>query len=68
MGDTALTDPSNDPQFIIVGICHTCRHRRGVFTCKAFPQRIPDEILIGEVSHTEPYPGDNGVVFEVLQP
>ena len=65
-GSTFARD--NDPVLEKVGICHTCKHRRGVWTCAAFTERIPNEILGGEVSHTRPYPGDNGITFEVLQP
>lgn len=32
--------------------------------CKAFPNRIPDEIFMGRNLHKEPYPGDNGVLFD----
>lgn len=36
--------------------------------CKAFDQTdaIPDEIWKDEYEHTEPFPGDGGVMFEVL--
>ena len=32
--------------------------------CKAFPDMIPSEIAYGDNSHTEPYPGDNGIQYE----
>lgn len=32
--------------------------------CKAFPDRIPDEIFFGENLHKEPYPGDHGILFD----
>lgn len=35
------------------------------FKCEAFPDEIPIEILMGK-NHTEPYPGDNGIRFEML--
>ncbi len=35
--------------------------------CKAFLLGIPEEILIGEVDHTKPYPGDNGIQFEEVK-
>jgi len=55
---------NNQPQLEIVGICHRCRNRGGdPFRCKAFPDGIPNEILIGEVAHTSPYPGDGGIQF-----
>ena len=51
-----------------------CEHYRGVHNdgdettervyCKAFPDRIPDEIAYGENPHTAPYPGDNGIQYQ----
>jgi len=32
--------------------------------CEAFPSGIPEEILTGQVSHTTPYPGDHGLLFD----
>ncbi len=37
------------------------------FTCKAFPDGIPDEILFNEADHTKPYKGDNGIRFEPIE-
>lgn len=48
-----------------VGICNKCKHRNlGEATCKAFPDGIPDEILMGEYIHILPYEGDNDIQFE----
>lgn len=61
------TRPLNtDPEFEVVGICHRCRHRRSVWTCDAFPDKIPTEILVGSFVHTEPYPGDQGIQFSLI--
>lgn len=47
--------------------CSKCANYSGsCLSCKAFPEKggIPPEIWSGEVSHTKPYPGDNGILFE----
>lgn len=32
--------------------------------CNAFPDGIPDEIILGEYDHREEHPEDNGIRFE----
>lgn len=44
--------------------CHACRHRTSATRCAAFPLGIPRVIRNGEVDHTSPFPGDEGVIFE----
>ena len=44
--------------------CFVCKHYTGVITCKAFPDKIPDDIITGMFDHTKPYKGDNGIRFE----
>lgn len=50
--------------------CVWCRHLMGDRTdgnfCDAFPagDGIPRAIILGEVDHRDPYPGDGGVRFE----
>ena len=60
MGEAADGTP---PVLNLAGICHVCARRRSVFTCEAFPERIPSEILVGDFLHTKPYPGDRGLQF-----
>jgi hypothetical protein len=49
--------------------CMHCMHFiRDIFSehngCKAFPEKISDEIFWGRNLHKEPYHGDHGVLFE----
>lgn len=44
--------------------CLYCKHYHGFTECDAFPD-IPDEIITGEFDHARPYPGDNGIRFEL---
>lgn len=36
------------------------------FICLAFPGGIPKEIINGEIFHTSPYEGDNGIQFDPI--
>jgi len=33
------------------------------FRCHAFPDRIPEMIILSVATHREPFPGDNGIQF-----
>ena len=48
--------------------CGNCKHLilNNTRTCKAFPDGIPKDILIGVNNHTEPFKGDNGIQFEPI--
>ncbi len=47
-------------------LCLVCSHYYQTCTCKAFPDGIPDKILMGEADHTKPFPGDHGIQFEAI--
>jgi len=55
------------------GICNKCQHSlpskegQSYPSCEAFPNGIPEEILIGEFDHHKPYKGDNGIQFEAVK-
>ena len=55
---------NNEPDKII---CDLCRHSLIThYTCLAFPDGIPEEILKGENRHSKPLPGQkNDIVFEL---
>jgi len=46
--------------------CSICAHYFGDKKCRAFPDGIPENILIGQVRHINPYKGDNGIMFEPI--
>jgi len=47
--------------------CASCIFYSGGRKCEAYPKGIPDKILTGEVDHTEPYKGDHGIQFELIE-
>ncbi len=55
---------------ISVPMCFKCRHFERYlgpgqgYACRAFPERIPQDIAMGVRSHTTPYPADQGIQFE----
>jgi hypothetical protein len=54
---------------IELSACMYCKHKHeGAATCDAFPDGIPADILTMKSDHTEPFPGDNGIIFEPENP
>ena len=48
--------------------CAWCQHYRGNAQCAAFVETIPDAILRNTRRHDKPYPNDNGIRFEPIEP
>ena len=44
--------------------CNNCKHYIAARSCGAFPDGIPEKILLGQHDHRQPFPGDNGIQFE----
>ena len=61
-----------DETFYIPPMCFSCVHYTGDnatiagSNCKAFPDQIPNAILLGYVIHDKPIDGDHGIQFERL--
>jgi hypothetical protein len=59
---------------LIPSACVFCQHYHGerneiseeLPSCNAFAA-IPDEIFMGQIDHTGPFPGDNGVQFHLRE-
>jgi len=48
--------------------CVYCKHFNHLeWNCMAYTGGIPEEILTGEIDHTKPYKGDNGIQFEPIE-
>lgn len=48
-------------------VCLMCNFLKWNMTCEAFPNGIPQEILVGENDHSKPLPNqDNDIVFEPI--
>lgn len=48
-------------------VCTFCAHYESSQTCAAFPDRIPQQIWLGENNHTKPYQGDSGIRFQPVE-
>ena len=45
--------------------CPFCKHYQNDLKCDAFPEKIPTEILTGEISHEKPLKNQkNKIVFQ----
>lgn len=69
MEEDSITLDEDSEIDIYSDVCSYCRHYRpdvGRHTCAAFPveDSIPMEIWQGEYDHRQPYPGDNGILFD----
>jgi len=46
--------------------CDKCANQTSGWTCKAFPDRIPEAIWLNMHDHRTPYKGDGGVRFKPI--
>lgn len=57
--------------FIALMNCMFCKHfdlsEKEYNKCLAFPDGIPEEIMIGKFDHRKKYKGDNGIRFEPIK-
>lgn len=44
-------------------MCFECKRHFGDLTCDAFPDGIPQEIVLSEHDHRKPFVGDDGFRF-----
>jgi len=45
-------------------MCLWCTHFNRDYSCSAFPEGIPNDILFKFVDHRKPVAGDNGIRFQ----
>jgi hypothetical protein len=62
MSETTL----NDRYLSVLSVCNRCKHFDVFdYTCPAFPEGIPDELLAGKAQHNEVLKGQTGdTIFE----
>ncbi|MEM1118319.1 MAG: hypothetical protein AAGJ11_17560, partial [Bacteroidota bacterium] len=54
------------PQSQCTACTHLDREVKVEPVCNAFPSGIPGEIWTNEVAHVTSYPGDNGILLELI--
>jgi hypothetical protein len=55
------------PDLQLIRLCAFCQHYQSRRRCAAFgTHRIPEEIWSGRNDHTAPFPGDQGLRFELV--
>lgn len=50
-----------------IPFCFTCEHYLGGYSCEAF-KKIPEEIIINKVKHSNIYQGQSGMFTYAPQP
>ncbi len=63
---SVIDGPRNNP--LRSDTCERCTHHRGWRICTAFPGGIPDALWNAYHGHREPFPGDHGILFELVKP
>lgn len=53
---------------LLGAMCACCRHWDGAGGCAAFASGIPEDLINEGRDHRRPYPGDEGIRFEPVDP
>lgn len=65
MGVSIIERWESDKNSQLITVCINCKHYEGNFKCRAFPERIPAEIVNGSNDHSKPLPDqENDIVFK----
>ena len=50
---------------VMPSLCLACRRLKDGNVCAAFPEGIPNNIILYGADHRQPIRGDNGILFEM---
>jgi hypothetical protein len=53
---------------VVAPQCEYCKNlfKKAGYSCRAFPDGIPKEIIDSTADHRKPFPGDNDIKFELI--
>lgn len=62
-GKTDTTNGLGSKMIVQLPLCYDCKRFKGAWSCNAYKDRIPDEIIDSKVDHHKPFAGDGGLTF-----